>query len=74
METIYEYLDQLTINDYLKAYGEYKTGKRTGVYPTGVIRTVAKMCKPITGNFDLTFAERLVLERIADMWHRQNKV
>lgn len=73
MKKVEEYLDNLSILEYLNAYQEYKTAKRTGVYPQGHIRTIAKLIKEITGNLDLHFAERLLLERFADQWYRQNK-
>jgi len=73
MKEIEEYLDNLSINDYIGAYGDIKKLHRTGVCPSGVLRTVSKMCKNITGTFDISFAEKLVLERIADMWYRQNQ-
>lgn len=74
MNKIEEYLDSLPINDFISAYGDVKKLHKTGVCSPGVLRTVAKMCKELTGVFDLSFAERLILERIADMWYRQNKV
>jgi len=74
MKNIEEYLDNLTINDFIGAYGDIKKLHNTGMCPSGVLRTVAKMCKEVTGNFDLSFAEKMILERIADMWYRQNQV
>jgi len=72
MKEIEEYLDQLSINDLLGVYKEYKTAKKTGIYPPGVIRAVAKMLKNVTGNLDFYYAEKMILERFADMWYRQN--
>ena len=71
---IEEYLDSLTIADYIAVYGDIKKLHKTGVCTSGILRNVAKMCKEITGTYDLTFAERLILERIADMWYRQNQL
>jgi len=72
MKKIEEYLDSLSIADYITAYGDIKKLQRTGMCPAGVLRTLAKMCKDVTGTFDISFAQKLVLERIADMWYRQN--
>jgi len=72
MEEITKYLDNLSINDFIGAYGDVKKLHKTGMCSPGVLRTVAKMCKDVTGVFDLSFAEKLILERIADMWYRQN--
>lgn len=73
MEKITEYLDELSMNDLLGAYGEYKNAKKNGIYPSGVIRTIAKMFKEISGTLDLQFAEKILLERFADIFYRQNK-
>jgi hypothetical protein len=74
MKNIEEYLDNLSIGDFLQVHKEIKTFHKTGVCPPGILRTLAKMCKEITGNLDLAFAEKLILERIADMWYRQNQI
>lgn len=74
MKNVAEYIDSLTTEQLVEAYEkEYLVFKKTGVCPDGVIRTIARLTQKVIGDYDIRFAERMFLERCAELFYEQNK-
>ena len=70
MKKIDDYINGLTKEEILTAYTqEYMPFKKTGICPDGVLRNIAKLFNEISGSYDLRFAERCLLEKMAENYY-----
>lgn len=74
MEKIMDYINGLSKEEIVKAYQEeYLPFKKTGICPDGVLRTIAKIINEVSNTYDLRFAERLLLVKMAELYYKDNK-
>jgi ribosomal protein L7/L12 len=74
MKKINDYINSLTVEELINTYeNEYLPFKKTALCPDGVIKNIAKMFNELSGTYDIKFAERLFLDRCAEIFFEQNK-
>lgn len=69
-----DYVDSLPKKILIYVYkNEYLKFKKTGICPDGCLRTIAELAEKVIGNYDIRYAERLFLERCAEVFYNDNK-
>lgn len=74
MKSISDYLDRLSIADYITIYqNELVPFWDTGILSEGHIRNIASLFKDISGTYSIEYGVKQVLERMSEMFYYQNK-
>jgi hypothetical protein len=74
MKEINEYVNSLSTEKLVEIYEkEYLPFKKTGILSDGEIRKISRMLIDIMGVMDIRFAEKLIIERCAEIFYNQNK-